>query len=353
MISVPKEYKAIGIMSGTSLDGIDIAFCTFLHKDAQWHYIIQYARTLPYSREWKSLLSKLPGKSKEDISNADIDYGRLIGKAINDFIEEHGLEPEFIGSHGHTLFHDPANGITLQIGDGQSIASTTGIVVVNDFRSQDLVYGGQGAPLVPVGDKLLFGDYLYCLNLGGFANVSFDHSGKRMGYDIAPCNIVLNHLSQALGNEFDEGGMMAKSGKLIMPLLDQLNSLPYYRQKPPKSLGREWLETNIHPLMAPGEEDPADLLRTLTEHVAIQVSGNIDGKVLVTGGGAYNTFLIERIREISQSELIIPDDLTIQYKEAMVFAFLALLRLRNEVNILGSVTGALRDHSSGKIHTPS
>ena len=351
MISAPREYSVIGMMSGTSLDGMDIACCTFLYKDRQWHHLIHHAETYPYDKRWRSLLGKLPQESQGTIEQVDEEYGMLIGNTIKHFIENHDLVPDFIGAHGHTVFHDPSAGLTLQIGNGKNIAKATGIRVVNDFRSQDLSLGGQGAPLVPIGDKMLFNDYDCCLNLGGFANVSYDEQGYRLGYDIAPCNLILNHLSSRLGYDYDDRGRLARKGKSIPGLFSKLGSIPYYSEKPPKSLGKEWLEKNILPLFI-DDEKALDLLHTATEHVAAEISRNVHGRVLVTGGGAYNTYLIERISELSGSEIIIPDDLTIQFKEALIFAFLALKRMREEVNVLGSVTGASRDHSAGKLHYP-
>jgi anhydro-N-acetylmuramic acid kinase len=352
MISTPKEYKVIGMMSGTSLDGMDIAYCTFLLKDQKWHYLIHHAETYPYDKHWKSLLGRISQESQKTIDEVDREFGLLVGDTIRQFITKYDVKADIIGSHGHTVFHDPSIGKTLQIGDGKSIAKITGIRVINDFRSQDLSLGGQGAPLVPIGDMLLFSDYDSCLNLGGFANVSFDESGTQIGYDIGPCNLILNPLSSRAGYDYDDKGSLARKGKLIPGLLKKLEALPYYSQRPPKSLGREWLDKNILPLLS-DDEQVSDLLHTATEHVAIQISRNLHGRVLVTGGGAYNNYLIERISELSGSEIIIPDDLTIQFKEAVVFAFLALRRVRNEINILGSVTGATRDHSAGRLHYPS
>jgi len=356
MIDIPKEYKVIGIMSGTSLDGIDLAYCTFLFKDQRWHYLIHHAQTIPYDKEWKAILSQLPERNNDEIQKVNIDYGMSIGQSTASFIKAHSINPDFIASHGHTVFHDPAQGLTLQVGDGKTIADITGITVINDFRREDLKLGGQGAPLVPIGDRLLFQDYTYCLNLGGFANISFDRSGQRIGFDIGPCNLVLNHLSSLLGKEYDKDGNLAKEGKVIPPLLEELNAIHYYQEAPPKSLGKEWMDAMVFPIFHNSNEDPVDLLRTSTEHIAYQIARVLEddrmNKVLVTGGGAYNKFLIERVRDLSVQKIIIPDDLTVQFKEALVFAFLSVLRYRKENNILSSVTGASRDHSAGEICKP-
>ena len=356
MIDTSREYKVVGMMSGTSLDGMDLAYCTFLYKSNTWHYLIRQAETIPYPNEWKDKLSNLPRETDENIQKTNQEYGKYIGDTIAAFIEKLSTKPDLIASHGHTVFHDPFRGFTLQIGDGKTIVKRTGITVINDFRSKDLIFGGQGAPLVPIGDKLLFHEYKYCLNLGGFANISFDQGKQRIGFDIGPCNLLLNILSRSLSKEFDENGNLARQGEVIDKLFHQLNDLSYYNEAPPKSLGKEWLDEYVLPIADKANEDPHDLLRTCTEHVAFQVSrvfkkeDNI--KVLVTGGGAYNGFLLERMHHLSGQEFIVPDDLTVQFKEALVFAFLGVLRIRKENNILSSVTGSSKDHSAGTINRP-
>jgi anhydro-N-acetylmuramic acid kinase len=277
----------------------------------------------------------------------------LASKHIADFCQEHKLKPGFLASHGHTIFHQPNKKITLQIGDGAVMAANTGITVVCDFRSQDVELGGQGAPLVPIGDKLLFSDYKYCLNLGGFANISYDQNNERKAFDVCACNVVLNHLSKKAEMEYDIGGLMAKEGKIISDLLEKLNKLEYYSHPYPKSLGIEWAERSVFPLLK--EHDIADLLRTYTEHIALQLSiiteDNGKGNILVTGGGAKNGFLIERINALGKSSCIIPEEKLIDYKEALVFALLGLLRIQGNVNVLASVTGSKYDHSSGCIYS--
>ncbi|MEA3480208.1 MAG: anhydro-N-acetylmuramic acid kinase [Bacteroidota bacterium] len=351
-----QEYRIVGMMSGTSLDGIDLACCTFHFANNRWHYQILHAETFPYDTHWKELLNTLPMQKESTIKQFDIEYGKLIGRTVKDFIQHIKANVDYIASHGHTVFHDPSQGLTLQIGDGESISNETGIPVIFDFRSSDLALGGQGAPLVPVGDKFLFKAYEACINLGGFANISYDIEGKRTGFDICPCNIALNYLSEKLGKVYDEDGHLARQGQVIETLLEQLNSLPYCAQEAPKSLGKEWLQEFIFPLTDQLAEDPRHLLRTMTEHIAILIARVIRkqhlNKILVTGGGAYHTLLIERIRELSGKEITLPGDLTIQYKEALIFAFLGVLKVRNEINVLSSVTGASRDHSAGTIVYP-
>lgn len=345
-------YKVIGLMSGTSLDGVDLAYCEFVY-DKSWKYKIVCAETITYSEFWNTQLKNLINTAKSDAKGASFEYGKYLGLQIKNFIENHNISPDFIASHGHTIFHQPENKYTLQIGDGQAISDVVKLPVVYDFRSLDVQLGGQGAPLVPIGDRLLFGNYNYCINFGGIANISYEYNRNRIAFDICPVNMVLNHYSKKLGFEYDDEGQLASKGKLNIDLLNELNKLDYYQQSPPKSLGREWIEQNIFPLIEKLNLDPIDILRTFTEHIAIQISRVLkdlpNGIILITGGGAKNTFLIEQLQTIVNSEIIIPEESIVDYKEAMVFAFLGVLRWRNEVNCLASVTGASQDSSGGVI----
>jgi anhydro-N-acetylmuramic acid kinase len=347
-----EKIGVIGLMSGTSLDGVDIACCHF-SLDKKWNFEITRAETIPYSNEWSDRLRELPGASALQLALTNIEYGRYLGKLVYDFIRKYKLKVELISSHGHTVFHQPDKGITLQIGKGIEIFSQTSIPVVYDFRSQDVAFGGQGAPLVPVGDKLLFGEYDYCLNLGGIANISYEKNRKRIAFDICPCNQVLNELAKAEGLDYDRGGELARSGKIDPHLLDLMNVIPFYHQPPPKSLGREWVEEKFIPLIINSKLSIPDALATCSEHIAFQV-GRMTGsdrrkKMLISGGGALNKYLVERIKAFSSPQIILPDKKLIHFKEAMVFAFLGLLRWRNEINCLSSVTGAIMDSSSGLI----
>lgn len=341
-------------MSGTSHDGLDLAHCTFEEHEDKWKYRIIKAVTIPYPESWKQRLLSLPEADAEMIKRADLDLGDYIGAAVSDFIKQGSLHAGFIASHGHTIFHDPDRKITLQIGNGERIAKHCGITLINDFRSQDVAMGGQGAPLVPLGDRLLFSEYDYCLNLGGIANISYDEDGQRIAYDICPVNMVLDQLALKSGKAYDNKGSMAASGAIIPALLDQLEALPYYSQSGPRSLGREWVLENIFPLMRKYDQQGVEnLLATFTEHIAIRISDTLQAKgskkMLVTGGGVYNEFLVGRMKKHADASIIIPGPLLIEFKEAMIFAFLGLLRLRNEVNVLGSVTGSGKDHCSGTI----
>lgn len=341
-------------MSGTSLDGLDIAFCEFSKAKNRWAYQIKCAETISYTDQWKKTLSTIESGSSLDFVTADIEYGHLLGRLTRGFIEKNNIVPDFIASHGHTIFHRPENKITSQIGRGSAIAAETGLMVISDFRSLDVALGGQGAPLVPIGDALLFDEYDFCLNLGGFANISYQTANDRIAYDVCPANIVMNHLASKAGREYDFDGMMAAAGTADQQLLVALNSLPYFGLKYPKSLGKEWVVQHIFPLLGASNLSTNDLLATLCEHIAMQVSAATgikkEAKLFITGGGAFNKFLISRIRQHAAPEIIIPDAHTINFKEALIFAFLGVLRWRNEINCLRSVTGALKDSSGGAIY---
>lgn len=345
------KIGVIGLMSGTSLDGVDLAFVTF-EKGNYKNFEIVCAETIPYSENWKQTLKKAMHFSMDELSKLSIDYGCFLGGQINDFIDKNQIQQiDFISSHGHTILHQPAKGITLQIGDGQTIAKTTRQKVVCDFRTQDVQLGGQGAPLVPIGDELLFADYEYCLNLGGFANISFKENNQRIAFDICPVNVVLNFYANKLGVDFDNNGDTAKSGRCNESLFHQLNALPYFLQKHPKSLGIEWVQKEVFPILEASNETPETILRTFSDHIAWQISQSIStGKrVLCTGGGTYNSYIIQKIKSYKNIEIVVPNKKIIEFKEALIFAFLGLLRIDNQVNCLQSVTGAKKNHSSGYI----
>lgn len=345
------SVTAIGVMSGTSLDGLDIAAVEFNRSENSWNFRILAAETIKYSEKWEENLGtahNLPGEKLIELHN---EYGQFTGKQINSFMKYHRIIPGFIASHGHTVFHQPEKGFTFQIGNGASIASETGITTVSDFRTADILAGGQGAPLVPVGDKLLFAEYEACLNLGGFANVSYEQNEKRIAFDICPVNFVLNNLALKLGKPFDENGNLGRTGKTDENLLKKLNNLEFYKQQPPKSLGREWMDRSFFPVLNDSETSVIDKLRTVYEHIAIQIAGSVpfSGKMLITGGGAFNSFMTELIGRYAKCEIVIPSPEIIDYKEALIFAFLGLLRLSGEINCYASVTGAKHDSSTGVV----
>ena len=340
------KYTALGIMSGTSLDGIDLAICTFT-KNQVWEYRIEKSNTLKYPIYWKSKLETLHTQNKATIEQANIQFGQYVGEIINVFLD--GEKIDFIASHGHTIFHQPENNYTLQIGCGKTISQTTKTTTINDFRSLDIFLNGQGAPLVPIGDLLLFPKHKYCINIGGFANISIKNNEEIIAFDICPANIVLNDICKKLGFEYDYNGNISRKGEIVPALLHQLNQLDFYIKKAPKSLGREWVEEHIFPILK--NQKPEDLLCTFCEHTAIQIGEFLtDESALFTGGGVFNSFLMERITFYSKSEILVPNKELIEFKESLIFAFLGVLRLRNEVNCLQSVTGADRDNCGGLIH---
>lgn len=341
--------QAIGLMSGTSLDGLDICFATF-EKQESWSFEIIKAETIPYPKNWEEKLRNSIHLSAEDLLELHSEYGFYLGELVNNFIKKHQLENiDLIASHGHTVFHQPQRKFTLQIGDGRAIKLTTNIPVIYDFRSQDVLMGGNGAPLVPIGDEILFSPYDACLNLGGFSNISLKINNQRIAFDVAPVNIVLNKLVQKFNKNFDENGDLAKTGKIDEDLLLKLNTLDFYQQSHPKSLGIEWCNENIFPLF--DKIETLDILATFTEHVSQQIATVINdnrlNNILFTGGGTYNTFLVEKIKAKTAAEIIIPEKEIIDYKEALIFAFMGVLRLNNEINVLASATGSSADHSSG------
>lgn len=350
------EKVVIGLMSGTSLDGLDIAACLFSCQNEQWKFQLLKADTIEYDRTLKDKLSGLMAASAYEYAQADFEFGYYMGDQVRGFLDTHKLKADLIASHGHTVFHQPQLGFTSQIGQGACIAARCGLPVVYDFRSLDVALSGQGAPLVPIGDQLLFSDFDYCLNLGGIANISFDNtSGDRIAFDICPVNMVLNKLAGILNKSYDDNGSAAASGRLHPELLQNLDALDFYSQSGPKSLGREWVERAVFPLINQYNIPVADKLYTFCLHIARQIDQTLrsapskNGKLLITGGGAFNTFLIDTFRQTFSDEikLHIPDQSVIAYKEAIVFAFLGYLRSLGLTNSLASVTGASRNSCSG------
>lgn len=360
-----QSYNVIGVMSGTSLDGIDLAHIHFSIVDGKWHFEIFEIETVSYNDDWFQKLKTAVDFSPSELVKLNQDYTVLLANSIKAFIYNHNLKNlDAVCSHGHTILHQPQNGFTLQIGNLPEIAKLLNQIIVCDFRVQDVALGGQGAPLVPIGDRILFSDYDYCLNLGGFSNISFEQNGTRIAFDISAVNTVLNFYANKLGFDYDDKGTISKSGKLNTDLLNELNALDYYKKPFPKSLGFEFVKETVLPLIEQYDISIEDKMYTFTEHIAFQLALALpkkvghkrkrtgDVKLLVTGGGAYNDFLIERMKfHLPQLKIIIPDKKTIEYKEALIFALLGVLKLRNEINVLASVTGAKHDHSSGTIYS--
>jgi anhydro-N-acetylmuramic acid kinase len=352
-------YPCIGLMSGTSLDGLDIAVCNIVENDGKYSFEIKDATTIAYSDEWKNKLATAHKMSALELALLHVELGRLHGSWVKHYCTTNDYFVEFIASHGHTIFHQPDKSLTLQIGSAPHIAAVTGTPVVADFRTGDVARGGQGAPLVPIGDRLFFGEYDYCLNLGGIANISFeqtlsDDTHKRIAYDVCVCNMALNFYAEQLGKAYDKDGAIARSGVVNQALLQALNSLPFFTQAAPKSLGKEFFDSEFLPLMQASETTVEDKLATLVEHMAMQLSAVLQNdkrkKILVTGGGAFNQFLLERLQAHTEVEVVIPDERTVQFKEALIFALLGLLRWTGHVNCLASVTGTKRDSIGGAIY---
>lgn len=348
------EYKIIGLMSGTSLDGLDVVYTHFKKDGGKWTYQILHAESYPYGDEWREKLRGSYYLTAEGIAALDAEYGRYLGTQVKKFVEKYQLPAvDFVASHGHTVFHRPDLGYNLQIGHGAHLHAASGLKVICDFRTLDVAFGGQGAPLVPIGDKLLFGEYGYCLNIGGFANVSFDNeNGNRIAYDLCPANYCLNRLMRTRGQEYDKDGLTARAGKVNAALFSALNTLEYYHRQAPKSLAQEWVDANVMPLVEQCHDTIENKIATLTEHAACQIARPFKkgASVLVTGGGAYNIYLLERALHYGDFRWIKPDKTVIEFKEALIFAFLGLRRAERLPNCLKSVTGASHDVVSGQMY---
>jgi anhydro-N-acetylmuramic acid kinase len=348
-------YNVIGVMSGTSLDGVDLAHIQFEIKNNKWGFKIQECETISYHSDWVTTLKTAVDYTENQLRELNKNYTQLLASIITGFINKNKIANlDAVCSHGHTILHQPQNGFTLQIGNLPEIAELIRQKVVCDFRVQDVLLGGQGAPLVPIGDRILFSEYDYCMNLGGFSNVSFEENNTRIAFDISAVNTVLNFYANKLGFDYDDKGQISKTGNSNDELLNELNSLDFYQKKHPKSLGFEFVKEVILPIIESYEISIQDKLRTYTEHIAIQIALALpkkEGTMLTTGGGAYNDFLMERIQfYLPKMNVIIPSKKILEFKEALIFALLGVLKIRGEVNALQSVTGAKYDHSSGIIY---
>lgn len=352
-----RSYTALGLMSGTSLDGLDMVLCRFYNEESYWRYRVVKSRTIHYDKQLRERLASADKLSGFELMRLDYDFAAYMAEACQRFLKNAPCKPLLIASHGHTVFHQPSLGFTTQIGSGSVLSAQTGIPVVCDFRSVDVALNGQGAPLVPVGDKFLFPQYDACLNLGGFCNISFDCQQERCAFDIAPCNMLLNLLAQKASLFYDQDGMLAREGTVLSSLLERLNAVAYYQKQGAKSLGKEWFEKEILPIIDKEPVPVGDLLRTSVEHIAIQIAkvlrDNELHTVLVTGGGAKNKFLIERLQSLApDAKIIVPNSVIIDFKEAIIFAFLGILRWEKQINCLRSVTGAEHDNCGGAVYLP-
>jgi len=354
---IKSKYIAIGLMSGSSMDGLDICAVEFSYEREKWNYTILSAACQPLGDYWLQQLRYLPSASAIEILEADAAFGKWLGMQVNDYIIKNNIyNIDIIASHGHTLLHQPHRGFTLQIGAGADIAAITGITTVCNLRATDIALGGQGAPIVPIGDMLLFSSYQACLNIGGIANISIKQKERIIAYDICAANQILNFLTQKLGADYDKKGIWAREGVLIPQLLNEFLKLDFHHKNPPKSMANEWVRSQILNRLDEIKEmiDIKNYLHTYTEGIAICIADAINKykakQTLVSGGGAYNSYLISRIQSHTQHEIVIADDYTIQYKEALVMALIGVLRLRGEHNVLASVTGATTNSCGGELH---
>ncbi len=351
-------------MSGSSLDGLDIAFVHFEENAGKWQFDLAETACIPYPDAWRKNLTELNRLPARDYMLLHTSYGHYLGNCVNDFLEEKSLafQVQLIASHGHTAFHIPSCHMTAQIGDGAAIAAVTGIRTITDFRSVDVALGGQGAPIVPIGEKLLFPEFDFFLNIGGIANLS-SNLGKFKGFDLCPANRILNLLASDTEKGYDVNGYLASEGKVDHHLLNRLNAFPYYSLSYPKSLSNDFGLEEIYPVIREAGLSRQDALRTFVQHIVVQVKRGITlvmgektnrehFRLLITGGGAHNQFLAGCLSiELASSgiECVIPSDQLVDYKEALVIALMGVLRWREDVNVMHSVTGASKDSINGAV----
>ncbi len=349
-------------MSGTSLDGLDLAYCHIWEKNRTWEFDIKTTKSVSYDTEMLNTLKDAIGLSAEKLIELHNTYGTWLGEQTLQFIEENNLNVDYIASHGHTTHHRPEMGLTFQIGSGQHLANTSGHKVICDFRTNDLALGGQGAPLVPIGDRIFFSEYDFCLNLGGISNISFDVKGKRIAYDIGLANMILNYITRKVNLQYDEDGKLARKGTINKRMLERLNNLQYYLLPHPKSIGYEWFLDEVVPIVEETDDSIENLLHSSIHHICDKIAQEIDlntigdkQSLLVTGGGALNTFFIETLQQklVKTTNITIPEKIIIEFKEALVFALMGVLRVEQQTNVLSSVTGAKKDSSSGVVYLPN
>ena len=357
-----KIYKILGLMSGTSLDGLDLCYCHITKDAGEWSFEIVETKSLSYSDEMQLELKDAIYLKANELLQFHNTYGTWLGKEAKQFIKDKKLDLDYIASHGHTTHHQPKHGLTFQIGSGQHLANESGCKVICDFRTNDVALGGQGAPLVPIGDQLFFGQYDFCLNLGGISNISLEQKGRRIAYDIGLANMILNYITRKIDLDYDKGGELARSGNINQPMLDRLNGLKYYILPHPKSIGYEWFVEEVVPIVDSTDDTTENLLHTAIHHICEKVGQQVNlnsvkksNSLFVTGGGALNHFLIEVLQEKldNDTEIVATKKELIEFKEALVFALMGALRVAQETNVLKSVTGAKRDSSSGVVYLPN
>ena len=344
-------------MSGTSLDGVDVVY-TKLSFEKKWFYKILACKTFKYSEIWINKLTKAHTTKAREFIQLDHQYGNYVGEIINKFLKKNKIKKsdvDLISSHGHTIFHEPKNMFTYQIGNGNQICAVTNIKTISDFRSLDLAFGGQGAPLVPIGDELLFKKYGGCLNIGGIANISFNLNNQRLAGDLNFANMISNYLSKKIGHSFDKDGNLAQMGKLDNKLITKLENLSFYKKVFPKTLAIEDFNIWYKPLFKNSDSPIYDQLYTAGVHLSRTIKNTFeikgDSELLITGGGAYNKFWIQKINELN-IKTVVPEKKMVEFKEALIFSLLGVLKMRNENNILSSVTGASKDLSAGVLFVP-
>jgi anhydro-N-acetylmuramic acid kinase len=352
-----EKIVVLGLMSGSSLDGVDLALCEFSGNNFKTWKILK-GQTIEYSNELFNTLFNAQNLSAKDFVILDTQIADFYAQIINEFLSSENILPNFIASHGHTIFHDISNKITAQIGNGGAIAAQTNLPVVCDFRRTDVALGGQGAPLVPVGDRDLFGEYDVCINLGGIINITFKGENNTVyAYDICAGNQVLNYFARKKDLDFDREGLLAANGLPIFELLEKLNQLEFLDEAPPKSLDKFWIHELVIPLLESYNKPVEDILCTACHHIALQISKNLpknikNPNILLSGGGAFNSYLVGLIKNYCKGSVYIPNDDLINFKEALIFAYLGLLRWKNVHNTLKEVTGAKRTSCSGAIYFP-
>ncbi len=357
------KLHSIGIMSGSSLDGLDIAHCVIkLNPQAkspqdfrrEMRFEIPEAKEVKFSTILQNALKSAPQLSISELAELDSRFGLWIGQQI---VEHFDLtDIQFIASHGHTVLHNPARAYSLQIGSGAQIAAATQRPVICDFRNTDIALGGQGAPLAPMVEYYLFPQYSHFVNLGGIANLGIIQDDHIRGFDICVCNQALNHLAGHIGQDYDDRGKMAAQGRSIPSLLGQLNGLPYLKLPAPKSMSNEDVQNTILPILDNNGADTRDKLHTVTQHISYQIAQQLLGihptKILITGGGAYNDFLVHSIEQRLGHKIPRASDQVIRYKETLLMSLLGTLRWLKINNIAKSVTGAQRDSCSGAVYLP-
>lgn len=360
-------YRALGLMSGSSLDGLDIAYCEIQVACSPEFRILNsnilVAETLPFSEQWVVRLKNLPQQNALIFAKTHTYFAHYLADLVKEFCVKNKVKPDFISSHGHTIFHQPENRITVQIGDGAALAAKTGYPVICDFRTHDIALNGEGTPLAPIADKWLYPGYDFYLNIGGIANISCDLDGKFIAYDIGPANQILNALANLAGKDYDENGNLARAGKVNQTLLNQVNEMTYFSQSYPKSLDNSWISQNILPLYLEAEISLEDKICTAVEQLAQQLQKEIGFvktkenlnrekyRIFATGGGVFNSFLMERMQELcADTKIILPTPKVVNFKEAALMALLGVLRVENQVNCLSSVTGARFDTIGGAIY---